>query len=196
MKRLIQGPAFVLGDNVDTDQIIPADKLVYDPSVEAERRLFGQFAMSGVPEAQSGLPRGGVRFVPEGADRSPYRVVVAGKNFGCGSSREHAPLALAEAGVETVVAVSYARIFFRNAVNGGYLIPYESEEDLSQLIATDDVVELDIQKNELRVVHSVQSKIQNLKSKIFSLRPLGDILPILEAGDLFAYARQAGMLSR
>lgn len=193
MKKQIRGAAFVLGDNVDTDQIIPADKLVYDPSVEAERRLFGQYAMSGVPEALSGLPGGGVKFVPDGAERSPYRVVIAGKNFGCGSSREHAPLALAEAGVEAVVAVSYARIFFRNAVNGGYLIPYESVEDLSRIIATGDEVELNIEKNELRLVTSDPSKIQNLKCKIFSLRPLGDILPILEAGDLFAYARSGGM---
>jgi len=185
MKRLIRGRAFVLGDNVDTDQIIPADKLVYDPSVESERRLFGKFAMSGVPEEQSGLPRGHVRFVPEGADRSPYRVVVAGKNFGCGSSREHAPLAMAEAGVEAVVAVSYARIFFRNAVNGGYLIPCESDHDLSRRVATDDEVELDVGSNTLRVVGS---------STTFALKPLGDILPILEAGDLFAYARKSGKL--
>ena len=92
-----------------------------------------------------------------------------------------------------MVAVSYARIFFRNAVNGGYLIPCESVEDLSRVIATGDEVELDIEKNELRLVGGDQSKIQNLKSKIFPLRPLGDILPILEAGDLFAYARVAGV---
>jgi 3-isopropylmalate/(R)-2-methylmalate dehydratase small subunit len=187
VKRQIRGLAFVLGDNVDTDQIIPADKLVYDPSVEAERRLFGKYAMSGVPELQSGLPHGGVKFVPDGADRSPYRIVIGGRNFGCGSSREHAPLALAEAGVEAVVAVSYARIFFRNAVNGGYLIPYESVEDLSRIIATGDEVELDVKSNELRIV-------SNDRSKIFSLKPLGDILPILEAGDLFAYARGGAMI--
>ncbi|KPL11985.1 3-isopropylmalate dehydratase [candidate division BRC1 bacterium SM23_51] len=187
MKRRIRGLAFVLGDNVDTDQIIPADKLVYDPSVEAERHLFGKFALSGVPEARSGLPRGGIHFVPEGGDRSPYCVVVAGKNFGCGSSREHAPLALAEAGVEAVVAVSYARIFFRNAVNGGYLVPCESLEDLSRLIATGDEVEINIESNTLRLIgHDVT----------YTLKPLGDILPILEAGDLFAYARQGGILDR
>jgi 3-isopropylmalate/(R)-2-methylmalate dehydratase small subunit len=185
VKKQIRGPAFVLGDNVDTDQIIPADKLVYDPSVEAERRLFGKYAMSGVPEAQSGLPRGGVRFIAEeGADRSRFRVVVAGRNFGCGSSREHAPLALAEAGVEAVVAVSYARIFFRNAVNGGYVIPCESVEDLSRQVATDDEAEIDLERNTLRVIGS---------GKTFALKPLGDILPILEAGDLFAYAKQSGM---
>jgi len=180
MKRQIRGPAFVVGDNVDTDQIIPADKLVYDPSVEAERRLFGKFAMSGIPEGQSGYPSGNVPFVPKDADRSPYRIVIAGKNFGCGSSREHAPLALAEAGVEAVVAVSYARIFFRNAVNGGYLIPCESVADLSRIVATGDEVEMDVESNTLRVIAN---------GKTFPLKPLGDILPILEAGDLFAYAK-------
>jgi len=187
MKRQIRGLAFVLGDNVDTDQIIPADKLVYDPSDKAERRLFGKYAMSGVPEAKSGLPHGGVRFVPEGAERSSYRVVIAAKNFGCGSSREHAPLALAEAGVEAVVALSYARIFFRNAVNGGYLIPYESAADLSREVATDEEVEISLGNNTLRVIGS---------GKVFPLKPLGDILPILEAGDLFAYAHRSGMLAR
>ncbi|MCX8037745.1 MAG: 3-isopropylmalate dehydratase [Candidatus Sumerlaeia bacterium] len=187
MKKTTRGRVFVLGDNVDTDQIIPADKLVYNPSVESERRMFGKFALSGVPEAQSGLPHGGLRFVPENADRSPYTVIVAGKNFGCGSSREHAPLALAEAGVEAVVAVSYARIFFRNAVNGGYLIPYESVEDLSRVLATGDEAEINIERNTLTLIKN---------GTVFALKPLGDILPILEAGDIFAYARQSGYLSQ
>ncbi|MBM3333814.1 3-isopropylmalate dehydratase [Candidatus Sumerlaeota bacterium] len=187
MERLIRGRVFVLGNNVDTDQIIPADKLVLDPSVEAERRMFGKFALSGVPQHQSGLPRGGVRFVPDGADVSPYRVIVAGSNFGCGSSREHAPLALAEAGVKAVVAISYARIFFRNAVNGGYLIPYESPTDLTALVATDDEVEIDVGQNTLRV---------GARNLTLALKPLGDILPILEAGDLFSYALRSGMLKK
>jgi 3-isopropylmalate/(R)-2-methylmalate dehydratase small subunit len=177
---------YVLGDNIDTDQIIPADKLVYDTADESERRMYGRFALSGVPAAQSGLPDGSVPFVAENADRSIYRVVVAGKNFGCGSSREHAPLALAEAGIGAVVACSYARIFFRNAVNGGYLVPYESAEDLSQVVATGEEVELDLKTNELRVP---------ARDAVYALKPLGDILPILEAGDLFAYARQSGMFS-
>ena len=187
MDQMIRGRVFVLGNNVDTDQIIPADKLVYDPSVEAERRLFGRFALSGVPQQQSGLPHGGVQFVPDGADVSPYSVIVAGSNFGCGSSREHAPLALAEAGVRAVVALSYARIFFRNAVNGGYLIPYESPTDLTAFVATGDEVEIDVGQNALRLVS---------RNAALPLKPLGDILPILEAGDLFSYALRSGMLKR
>lgn len=187
MKQTIRGPAFVLGHNVDTDQIIPADKLVLDPSVEEERRLYGKFALSGVPEGQSGLPGGDIRFVPEGADTSRYTVVIGGNNFGCGSSREHAPLALAMAGAEAVVAVSYARIFYRNSVNGGYLVPCESVDDLSGRIATDDEVEIDLQNHTLRVVG---------RDEVFELKPLGDVLPILEAGDIFAYAAQSGLLDR
>jgi 3-isopropylmalate/(R)-2-methylmalate dehydratase small subunit len=187
VKRTIQGPAYVLGANVDTDQIIPADKLVYDPSKADERRLFGQYALSGVPEDQAGLPQGRVPFVAPDADRSHFRVIVGGPNFGCGSSREHAPLALAEAGIEAVVAPSYARIFFRNSVNGGYLIPCESVEDLSGKIATGDAVELDLEANVLRVPS---------QGLAFALKPLGDIAPILEAGDIFSYARKSGLLSK
>mgnify|MGYP000935034525 CR=1 FL=1 len=75
-----------------------------------------------------------------GADVSPYRIIIGGKNFGCGSSREHAPFALREAGAGVVVAESYARIFFRNSVNGGYLIPYETPRRLveADLVTADD----------------------------------------------------------
>jgi len=187
LKEKISGLAFVLGDNVDTDQIIPADKLVYDPSVTAERRMFGRFALSGVPEHQSGLPQGGVPFIEEDEDCSKYKVIVAGRNFGCGSSREHAPLALNVAGVEAVIAVSYARIFFRNSVNGGYLIPCESVEDLSNQIATGEEIEVDLKENVVRVP---------AREAAYPLKPAGDILPILEAGDLFAYARKSGMLKQ
>lgn len=185
MKQKIRGLAFVLGDNIDTDQIIPAEHLVYDPTIEEERRMFGKLALSGVPEAQAGLPKGGIPFVEEGANGSKYTVIVAGKNFGCGSSREHAPLSLAESGIEAVVAVSYARIFFRNSVNGGYLVPIESEDNLVDSISTGDDVEIDLEKNTVTVVGS---------DKVFGLKPVGEILPILEAGDIFEYARSSGMM--
>ena len=71
-----------------------------------------------------------------------FQIVVGGKNFGCGSSREHAPLALAEAGVKCVIAEFYARIFFRNSVNGGYLVPLESTERLVEKIRTGDELEV------------------------------------------------------
>jgi 3-isopropylmalate/(R)-2-methylmalate dehydratase small subunit len=186
VKHIIKGKAFVLGDDIDTDQIIPAQHLVYNPAIPEERKMFGKYALSGVPAPQSGLPNGNVPFVKEGELKSEYSVIVAGKNFGCGSSREHAPLALQMAGVEAVVAEFYARIFFRNSINGGYLIPFESEERLCEEIRTGDEVEIYVKESVLR----------NLTTgKTHKLKPLGDVLPILEAGDLFAYAKKTGMLS-
>src|SRR5690606_22903001 len=82
MQTLITGKAFVLGDDVDTDQIIPAEFLAYDPTDPQERKFFGMHAMAGVPGPQSGLPDGNTRFVPEGEFKTQYRIVVGGKNFG------------------------------------------------------------------------------------------------------------------
>ena len=111
MQNVITGKAYVLGDDIDTDQIIPAEYLAYNPSDPEERKYFGMYAMVGVPKAQAGLPAGNTPFVPEGEFKTEYTVVIGGKNFGCGSSREHAPLAIAEAGATVVVAEFYARIF-------------------------------------------------------------------------------------
>jgi len=185
MQTSITGRAYVLGDNVDTDQIIPAQYLAYNPALPEERKFFGMYSMSGVPEKQAGLPSGGVRFVKEGAFTSDFGIVVAGKNFGCGSSREHAPLSIAEAGVKCVVAEFYARIFFRNSVNGGYLVPLESHERLVELIETGDDLEVDLVKG---VLHN------RTRDRSHPLKPLGDVLPIIEAGGIFEYARKAGMI--
>ena len=105
MQSVTRGRAFVLGDNVDTDQIIPAEYLTYNPAIPAEYRMFGKFALAGVPKSQLGLPKGRVPFhAADDEFTSAFQVVVAGKNFGCGSSREHAPIALAAAGIHCVVA--------------------------------------------------------------------------------------------
>ena len=184
MQKIIRGKVYVLGDNIDTDQIIPAEHLVYSLSDPEERRLFGRYCLSSVPPAQAGLPQGQIPFVREGEFTSDYQIVLGGSNFGCGSSREHAPFALKEAGVQAVIAESYARIFFRNSVNGGYLIPYETPARLVEKFKTGDEAEIDITGN----------KIRNLtQGTEYPLTPLGDILPILEAGDVFAYAKQSGL---
>jgi 3-isopropylmalate/(R)-2-methylmalate dehydratase small subunit len=94
MNPTIRGKAFVLGDNIDTDQIIPAGWLKLSTTNPEERKLYGKYAMSGVPKGQSGLPSGTVPFIKEGTT-SDFRIIIGGKNFGCGSSREHAPLAIA-----------------------------------------------------------------------------------------------------
>jgi 3-isopropylmalate/(R)-2-methylmalate dehydratase small subunit len=185
MESRITGKAYVLGDNVDTDQIIPAQYLSFNPSIPEERKFFGMYAMSSVPEGERGLPDGKIAFVRPNEFKSDYTIVIGGKNFGCGSSREHAPLALAEAGCKCVVAEFYARIFFRNCVNGGYLVPLESAERLVEQIRTGDLLD----------VHLDKQVIENKTTgKRHELRPLGDVLPIIEAGGLFPYAKQAGML--
>src|ERR1700712_552422 len=142
MEPVVTGKAYVLGDNIDTDQIIPAQYLSFNPSIPEERKFFGMYAMSSVPEGQRGLPSGKINFVRENEFKTDYQIVVGGKNFGCGSSREHAPLALAEAGIQCVIAEFYARIFFRNSVNGGYLVPIESTARLVDKIKTGDEVEV------------------------------------------------------
>ena len=185
MLNVIRGKAFVLGDNVDTDQIIPAKYLSYNPADSDERRYFGMYAMEGVPAAQSGLPDGNIRFVRPNEFKSDYGIVIGGRNFGCGSSREHAPLALAEAGIRAIVAEFYARIFFRNCVNGGYLVPCESARRLVEQIHTGDELTVDLDNNQLANV---------TRGATYPLKPLGDVKPIIEAGGLFQYAREAGML--
>ncbi|MFP4379079.1 MAG: 3-isopropylmalate dehydratase [Candidatus Sumerlaeia bacterium] len=185
MEKKIRGKVFVLGNDIDTDQIIPAEHLVYSLSDPEERNLYGRYALSGVPVAESGLPKGNIPFVPDGKDVSEYSIIVAGKNFGCGSSREHAPFALREAGVQAVVAEFYARIFFRNSVNGGYIVPCETPKRLVEAFETGQEAELDLEANTIKNVDTGES---------YALNPLGDILPILEAGDVFAYAKQENML--
>jgi 3-isopropylmalate/(R)-2-methylmalate dehydratase small subunit len=187
MAKTIRGKAFVLADDIDTDQIIPAEYLSFNPSDPAERKYFGMYANSGVPAAQCGLPKGNVPFVEEGQFKTVYTVVIGGRNFGCGSSREHAPLAIAEAGAKAVVAEFYARIFYRNCVNGGYLLPCESVQRLVEEISTGDDVEIDIDGGLLT---------NHTTGKTYTLKPLGDVTPIIDAGGVFEYARQQGMIAR
>ncbi|NLE56734.1 MAG: 3-isopropylmalate dehydratase, partial [Planctomycetes bacterium] len=90
MQDVIKGKAYVLGDNIDTDQIIPAHFLMYNPAIPEERKQFGRFALCGVPDAQAGLPQGNIPFVDQtdpSNTSSRFSIVIGGKNFGCGSSR-------------------------------------------------------------------------------------------------------------
>jgi 3-isopropylmalate/(R)-2-methylmalate dehydratase small subunit len=185
MQQVITGRAYVLGDNVDTDQIIPAQYLTFNPAIPEEYKQFGKYALSSVPPAQSGLPKGHVPFHTTDEFVSDYKIIVGGKNFGCGSSREHAPIALNAAGIEAVVAEFYARIFFRNAVNGGYLVPFECVERLCDRVCTGDELRLDVAGGVLANVTTGEE---------YRLRSLGEVAPILSAGGLFPYARTVGML--
>jgi len=184
-QNTIKGKAFVLGKNIDTDQIIPAAHLVYSLEDPEERKLYGKYALSGVPDAESGLPKGNIPLTKEDATQSEFNIIVGGPNFGCGSSREHAPACLEIAGVKAIIAPTYARIFYRNSVDGGFVIPYESLEDLSQKVHTHDELEIDQEKQ------VVKNLTQNEEYKI---RPLGSVADIVSAGGIFAYARETGMV--
>ena len=185
METVIAGRVYVLGDDIDTDQIIPAEYLAYDPTDPEERKYFGMYACAGVPAGQRGRPDGNVPFVTDGSFKSEFDVVVGGKNFGCGSSREHAPLALAEAGARVVIAQFYARIFYRNCVNGGYLLPLECHERLVEEVRTGDQCAVDLSRGTLA---------NETTGQTYALEPIGDALPIIEAGGVFAYARANGMI--
>ncbi len=186
MEKIIKGKAYVLGNNIDTDQIIPAEHLVYSLTDPEELKKYGHFALSSVPPAQAGLPQGNIPFIKGENYLSEFNIVIGGSNFGCGSSREHAPFALQVAGVKAVIAESYARIFYRNCVDGGFLLPYETPVKLTEQIKTGDELELNVHDNILKDITT---------GSIYILRSLGDILPIIEAGDIFKYARQSGMIA-
>ncbi len=167
-------------DNIDTDQIIPAQYLNLVPTIPEEYEKLGSHAFAGLPE--SAYP---VRYVKEGQLDSEYPIVVAGRNFGCGSSREHAPIALGSAGCKVVLAESFARIFFRNSVATGELYPCETTERLCDMLKTGDVVTVDLDASTVKI---------NSTGKVYELKPLGDVRPVVDAGGLFNYARKTGMM--
>jgi len=180
MTDTIKGKAFVLGDNIDTDQIIPAQYLNLVPTIPEEYEKLGSYALSGLPDSQP-------LFVPEGETRAPYSIIIAGRNFGCGSSREHAPVSLGAAGARAVVAESFARIFFRNAIATGELYPVECLKRLCEAIRTGDEVELDLVNCRLTVARD---------SAVHELRDLGEAKEVIDQGGLFQFARNSGMIRR
>ena len=185
MEQVIAGRAYVLGDNIDTDQIIPAEHLVYSLSDPEEKKNYGKFALSGVPRDDAGLPEGNKLFVEEEKFESEYTIIIGGKNFGCGSSREHAPACLKIAGSQAIIATSYARIFYRNAVDGGFFIPFESSGKLVNNIRTGDNLTINVETGTLT---------NNSSNQTFKLQPLGEVAEIVKAGNIFEYARKAGMI--
>lgn len=180
MRTVIEGPVYVVGDNIDTDQIIPAEYLNLVPTIPEEYEKLGSYALSGLPVSL--YP---VRYVEEGALDSKYPIIIAGRNFGCGSSREHAPIALGSAGCKIVIAESFARIFFRNSVATGELYPCESQGRICDQITTGEHVTVDLDACTLTVP---------ARGQVFRLKPLGDVRPVVEAGGLFNYARKTGMI--
>ena len=181
MPRTITSPIYVCADNIDTDQIIPAQYLTLVPTIPEEYEKLGSYALIGLPDDL--YPS---RFIAPGELKTRYKIVVGGRNFGCGSSREHAPIALGAAGVEAVIAESFARIFFRNCVATGELYPCEATERLCDVLKTGDVVTVDLDAGTVTV---------NGSGKLFHFKPLGDVRPVVDAGGLFNYARKTGMIT-
>jgi 3-isopropylmalate dehydratase small subunit len=131
---VLRGRAWRFGDNVDTDQIIPAKYAIHS----LDERKLGQHAMEGVPGNE-----GGWAFKV-----SPGDIVVAGSNFGCGSSREIAPVAIRGAGISCVIADSFARIFFRNSINLGY--PILQSPRAAEAVREGDELEVDLEAGTIR----------------------------------------------
>jgi 3-isopropylmalate/(R)-2-methylmalate dehydratase small subunit len=133
MTPVMRGRAWKFGDNVDTDQIIPAKYAVHS----LDEKLLGEHAMEGVPDNEGWSKK-----------VSPGDIMVAGSNFGCGSSREIAPIAIRGAGIAAVIADSYARIFFRNAINLGY--PILQSPQAARAIEQGDELEVDLEEGIIR----------------------------------------------
>lgn len=158
----IQGRVWVFGDDVNTDLIFPNK---YKHVVLDDVPKAGQFAMIGAdPDFPKKIAKGDI--------------IVAGKNFGCGSSREYAPIAIKYAGISAVIAKSFGRIFFRNAINIGLppLICPDSEG-----IHEGDLISVDIEAGKIFDTTSIQT---------FQFTPIPDFLyRILESGGLIEFAK-------
>jgi 3-isopropylmalate/(R)-2-methylmalate dehydratase small subunit len=163
---IFRGRAFCFGDDIDTDAIIPARYLSTSDPSELKRHCM--------EDAD-----------PEFAGKvSPGDIIVAGKNFGCGSSREHAPIAIKASGISCVVAGSFARIFFRNSFNMG--LPIFESEEASRAITEGDLVEVD----------AGEGIIRNLTTgEEFRARPIPAFMQqLIEDGGLIEHIRKRGSI--
>jgi 3-isopropylmalate/(R)-2-methylmalate dehydratase small subunit len=148
-------------DNIDTDVILPGPYLKIHDHDELSKH-----AMEGIDNDFS-------KKVSKGD------FILAGNNFGCGSSREHAPIALSHSGISAVLAPSFARIFYRNCVDGGYLLPLEIETSTLEQISDNDMLEIDIEKNQ---IHDITN------GKNFSITPFSPLIKkIIDSGGLMYY---------
>jgi len=148
-------------DNIDTDVIIPGQYLKIHDYAE-----LASHAMEGLdPNFHSKVKEGDF--------------ILSGRNFGCGSSREHAPIALSHSGIKAVLALSFARIFYRNAVDGAFLLPIEIEMDAYMNISEGDEIDIDVSNN----------TIKNLsKNQTYKMKPFSEIIgEIIKSGGLFKY---------
>ena len=158
---MIKGTVHKYGDNVDTDVIIPARYLNTPDAKE-----LAAHCMEDIDAEFAGRVR-------------PGDIVVAGRNFGCGSSREHAPIAIKASGVACVVAESFARIFYRNALN--IALPILECPDAARAIASGDEVSVDIESGEIADLTTGER---------FAAEPFPPFMQeLIKAGGLVAYLR-------
>ena len=157
----IKGRVWKFGDDINTDEIIPARYLVTTDPKELAKHVMEDAD----PEFPNKVKSGDI--------------IVAGKNFGCGSSREHAPLALKGAEIGAIIAESFARIFYRNAINLG--LPIIESPEAAKEIEEGDEVEIDLEKGVIRDL---------TKGKEYTFKPLPESLQkVFEAGGLMEYAQ-------
>jgi len=157
--KSIQGKVIVLGDDVDTDQILPGYAMAepYDQ--------LGKFAMAG-------LASGDFQTVYE-----PGCILVAGRNFGCGSSREQAPIALRQAQIALVIAKGFARIFRRNAINIG--LPVWTA-DVADGLKTGDRIEVDLEQGTV-LVNGEKKQFQPMADNVMKTLTYGGLIPRVRA---------------
>lgn len=134
---IIKGRNWKFGNDIDTDAIIPARHLNTSDPAELAKHVMEDASKNFSDKVKTG------------------DVIVAGKNFGCGSSREHAPIAIKAAGIQAVIAKSFARIFYRNAFNIG--LPIFESEEASEKIKEGDEIEIDADKGLIRNITSSES---------------------------------------
>ncbi len=161
----LRGKVWKFGDDIDTDQIYPGK---YLPLTDKEK--MAEHAMEGIPGYENFS-----KMIKKGD------FIVGGKNFGCGSSREHAPIAIEYAGIDLIIAKSFARIFYRNCVNIGFPILEADEEDIDN-IDDGDELEIDLENGEIKNL----TKIKTIKGKALS----GLEMEIMNAGGLLEYLKR------
>ena len=161
MNKVIEGKTWVFGDNIDTDAILPARYLIYTTEEE-----LAKYAMTGVdPE------------FPSKADRGD--IIVGGKNFGSGSSREHAPMGLKGLGISLVIAESFARIFYRNAINIG--LPLLECKDISKHVKEGDILKVDLNEGTIKNITSGKElNGQKLPDFMMDILNEGGLMPYLK----------------
>ncbi len=159
---MLKGKVHKYGANIDTDAIIPARHLSLSEAAELAEHCMEDIDEDFIEKVQ------------------PGDIIMATTNFGCGSSREHAPLAIKGAGVSCVIAKSFARIFFRNAINIGLPL-LECEEAVDKTDAG-DILEVDLSSG----------KIKNLTNgTVFTAKPYPDFMAeLIAAGGLIEYTKQ------